>query len=814
MRSVLFAQVRTHAARLVASTLAIVLAVGFVVATLVLNETSRSTLLQAAGARYVGTDAVVTSTDGTAVEADLLKGLSAVQAVAPEHETIVQAVVPGRGGTRWMSMESFATDPVLRWQHLVAGAFPVRAGQVAVSERAGAAVGDILLLTVPAGDGATSNVQATVVGVVDLGADPAAGLSGGGYVTAEQAVTWGALPPVELRVAGGDDLLTQLTEALADQPVSVRTGTERAELAAAELTGDNVQLTAVLLVFATVAVLVAGLVIANTFAVLLAQRTQELALLRCVGATARQVRRSLLGEALVTGLVASAVGVLAGVGLAAGVCALAAGTDSPVPLAGLAVPPAALLVGLAVGTLVTLLAALAPARAATRVAPLAALRPTDPAPLRSRPGRARLVLGLAMLVPGVAVLVLGVTGVQVLTAVAGGALSFLGVVVLAQRFLPPVVAAAGALVARVGGVPAELAAGNATRNPRRTAATAVALLIGVTLTTAMVVGAASTRATGAAELAAAYPTDVVVDGTGEPLPAGLLDQLRAVDGVAGATALVAEDLIGPDGQPVRVQGVDSDAAAPVLRSAGELPRGGQVVLPPYLADTWSIGDGEAVALRGSRGSLSLLAVVGSSEVSLPRVSVAELAAVAPDAAVDALWLRLADEGTAAQTRTVDQVTELAGSAAPSTRTSGLVSERAALDEVLDALLLVVTGLLGVAVVIALIGVGNTLALSVVERRQENGLLRALGLTRRQLRSVLAWEAVLVAAVAALLGVLLGVGYGLAGTASVLGDFVLVLTVPWLQVAVIVVLAALAGLLASVLPARRAARTAPVAALAS
>ena len=138
-----------------------------------------------------------------------------------------------------------------------------------------------------------------------------------------------------------------------------------------------------------------------------------------------------------------------------------------------------------------------------------------------------------------------------------------------------------------------------------------------------------------------------------------------------------------------------------------------------------------------------------------------------------------------------------------------------MDRVLDVLLLVVTGLLGVAVVIALIGVGNTLALSVVERRQENGLLRALGLTRGQVRGLLAWEAALVAGVAAVLGVLLGTGYGLIGVASVLGDHgEVVLSMPWLQVAAIVVAATVAGLLASVLPARRAARTPPVAALAS
>ncbi|MQA35863.1 FtsX-like permease family protein [Modestobacter roseus] len=194
------------------------------------------------------------------------------------------------------------------------------------------------------------------------------------------------------------------------------------------------------------------------------------------------------------------------------------------------------------------------------------------------------------------------------------------------------------------------------------------------------------------------------------------------------------------------------------------------------------------------------------------LNVADLQALVPDAVQDTVWLRLADDID--QTAAIDDVTDLAGAAVPTAFVTGLASERAAINEVVDVLLLVVTGLLGVAVLIALIGVGNTLALSVVERRQESGLLRALGLTRRQLRALLAWEAVLVAGVAAVIGVLVGGAYGAAGAASALGEVgEVVVSVPWLQVAAIVVVATVAGLLASVLPARRAAKTPPVAAIA-
>jgi len=267
-----------------------------------------------------------------------------------------------------------------------------------------------------------------------------------------------------------------------------------------------------------------------------------------------------------------------------------------------------------------------------------------------------------------------------------------------------------------------------------------------------------------------------------------------------------------------VEGVDPGAATPVLRSTTQLvlPKDGQVVLPEWLADTWSVHAGDPVQLRTDDGSLTAsVVVVGSNDTDDPLLTATDLHRLTPRTTIGELWLRLADRSDDDQAATVDTLTDLVGTAAPTAMVAGLVSERAAIDSVLDTLLLVVTGLLGVAVVIALIGVGNTLALSVVERRQENGLLRALGLTRGQLRGLLAWEAVLVAGVAAVLGVVLGGAYGLIGAASVLGGLgEVLLAVPWLQVLAIVAVATLAGLLASVLPARRAARTAPVAAIAA
>ncbi|SCX41123.1 putative ABC transport system permease protein [Klenkia marina] len=817
MNRVLLAQVRANAGRLVASMTAIVIAVAFVVATLVLNQTAKSTVLDAVGAQYTGTDYVLSSTesDDLADQADAVAAVPGVTAVAPDWDTSLQTVLPGTTGARYVSVGAVADAPELRWQQLTAGSFPTGPGEIALSADSDVAVGDRVPFTTYDAEGAELTGDLTVTGLVDVSGSITGGLYTQGFVTPAQIQQWNGWA-TELLVAGDPDPVA-LQAAIATRAVTLQTGTEAAEAKAAALTGGSNALAVVLLVFATVAVLVAGLVIANTFAVLLAQRTRELALLRCVGATSAQIRRSVLGEALVTGIAASVLGVLGGIGLAAGVSALAGALDSPIPLSGVSVPWLAVVSGLVVGVVTTLVAALAPARAATRVAPLAALRPTDAAPLRSRSGVLRLVLGLLLFVPGAALLVWGAAVSEVLVALPGGVLSFLGAILLAQRAVPPVVAAAGRLLGRAGGVPGRLAAGNATRNPRRTAATATALVIGVTLTTAMVVGAASTRATASAGLDAAYPTDVIVQDQTAGLPTSLLGQLEAVDGVSQGVPVTGGEVTGPDGELWQAEGFDVPATLPVLRSATDqpLPAQGEVVLPPYLAEQFGVGAGDPVTFTADDRSLTFTTVLGTTDVYTPRFTATELAALDPEATVGQVWLRL-DDGTDTAAA-IEAITDVAGTAVPTAFVTGIASERAALDDVLDTLLLVVTGLLGVAVVIALIGVGNTLALSVVERRQESGLLRALGLTRGQLRGLLAWEAVLVAGVAAVIGVLLGGGYGVVGAASVLGSLSAegtVVSIPWAQVGAIVVVATVAGLLASVLPARRAARTPPVAAIAA
>jgi putative ABC transport system permease protein len=842
------AQLRAHTSRLLATALAIIIAVGFVVATLVLNQTSKATVLRSVAAQYQNAAVVITvnqdvsQPDNPSLNAKLateISHLPGVRAVAVDQSTYTEAKLPGRSGFRFGQVSAVAADKALQWQHLTAGRLPTALGEVAVGETKGVKVGSSITLRIqppePVGNVSDSdpipdpvNATATVVGIVDLMG--ATGNGGAGtdqiFATPSQTIAWGANDPEAIRVAAAagvsDGALATRVQTSVARNLSVRTGTAEAEKIAKDTTRDAADLTQILLVFATVAVLVCGLVIANTFAVLLAQRTRELALLRCVGATGKQLRRGVLLESLIIGAVASALGVAAGISLAGGLSLIAGHVNSPIPLSGVSVPISAVVIGMVTGIVVTMVAAFAPARRATRVAPLAAMRPQDPAPARSLAGLLRRAAGLALLVPSVFLLLYGSAKGILLLAVGGGAVSFIAVVLLAQWLVPPAVALFGRLAGPSGGVPGRLAASNALRNPQRTAATATALIIGVTLTATMVVGASTTRATTASGLDQAFPTDIVVQKSSSgSFPAGMDHQLSTVPDVRAAlelpSALVKtpkSDQDDPAGTPIL--GIDPARAATVVRSAigAGVPQPGTISVPDYLAKQWG-KDGTKIPLTVGSRTIKLRMHVVTADTPMS-MTAADLARLAPKAGGGEIWIKLADGLDSGQRAdALDKISTRSSDLAPNSYVQGAFEERDSYDKVITTLLLIVTGLLGIAVIIAIIGVGNTMALSVLERRQESGLLRALGLTRHQLRWMLLWEAVLIAGVASLIGTALGVAYGTLGTTAAIGDAAkLQVDVPWLQLLLIVAVATGAGALASVLPSRRAARIAPVAAIAA
>ncbi len=700
-----------------------------------------------------------------------------------------------------------------------------------------------------------TNEKLTLVGTLDDPMGAYAQVGGAGVLSDEDLTAWeaeGQFPDesaatfnaVLVALAPGADLeavRSTVTSSLGGN-TEVWTSAEYAKEQAAQMTGGEDVFTYVILTFAAIALLVAALVIANTFQVLVAQRTRTLALLRCVGADRKQLARSVLLEAVILGLVASVAGILFGIGLVQLALTVAGSMDLGIPLPSVVqVTTVAVLVPLLVGTVVTLVASFSPARAATRVAPLAALRPSDAPTLSSGAGRVRLAISSILVVGGAALLVMGVfLGQQgsaeagLLAATAGGAASFVGVLVGAIFWLPKVVSLVGKVLTGSGST-AKLAAANTLRNPRRTAATSTALLIGVTLVAMMSTGAVSARMSMNNELDGRYPVDVslATDGYDEyggnqpvALPQSTVGTAEKVDGVESVVPLTATSVtvaLGGDDITFLARGVDPVAASTLVRDkkAVEGLAPGTVVVPAGVAEDWDISTGDRLELTaaplpesanpaGTPAALEALVTPMGGRALL--VTPETLEGIATGTPVTSVWVGLADVNDAASVVPALQ-DALAESSLPIDVTGAAV-ERAMYQKVVDTILGVIVGLLAVAVVIALIGVANTLSLSVIERRRESATLRAIGLSRSQLRWMLAIEGMLIAGVGAVLGILLGIAYGWAGASAalaVMGD--VTLAVPWRDVALVLVVALVAGLLASVIPGRSAARTSPVEALA-
>ncbi|MFI6428845.1 ABC transporter permease [Rhodococcus oryzae] len=816
MLSLTLAQARAHFGRYLAAMLAVLIAVAFVVATLVLSSTATAGVTNSLAGQYRSTDFVVSDLgDGLQAQraADAVRSVPGVRAVTTDVSTPVKVTAAGSGKS-FGAATSLAADADLRWQKLADGRFPSAAGEIAVGSNSDLPIGTRVAVTALGETTGPDAGEATVVGTVDLDgtAQRMDGISV--FATAADIEAWtDGQASREMRVAGGD----RETVAGALAPgATVITGDEKANEVSARFLGGSDMLRNVLLAFGALAVVVSGLVIANTFAVLLAARTQELALLRCVGATSDQIRRSVRIESLVVGLVASVAGLATGVGLAWAVTEVAGALDVPIPLDNLSVSPVALAVGLLVGVVVTYLAAVAPARAATAVSPLAALTPAEAKPEPVRSSRLRRIIGVTGLIGGAAVLTAGVLGKQVLVAAGGALVCFVAVVLLCRYIIPPTVAAFGKGLGRVSGPLGELAAGNAGRNPRRTTATATALLIGVCVTATMIVGIATVKASAPSALDEQFPIDVSVAGEpGSALPATLGERIGEVDRVTAVAALSSGEVSTVAGEELTVTGVDPTEAAAALRVSITLPKPGQIAVSPKQLDELGVRAGEAIDLRGAGAARNLTAVAGV-EGQPPLMVRGDLAAVTANPAVDSLWVRFADGLTDDEITTVQkEVTSLAADSVPTAEIGGAVAMRAALNSVLDTMLMIVVGLLSVAILIAVIGVGNTMALSVIERRRESGLLRSIGVTRAGLRTLLIYEAVLVSVVASVLGVVLGLVFGLAGTASVFGVDDLVLpSLPWLALAATVLVGGIAGVIAALLPARSAAKVPPVEAMAA
>jgi len=561
---------------------------------------------------------------------------------------------------------------------------------------------------------------------------------------------------------------------------------------------------------------VAALLIANTFAITVAQRTRELALLRAIGASRGQVLGSVLAEAGAVGSVSAGAGLGLGIALAAGLRALLELVGSDLPGDGLVILPRTALVALATGPLVALVAALAPAVRATRVPPVAALRADVGPPATGTPWR-RLAPGSALLAAGGTAVAVGLAPPVALPLVAVGAgLALAAVAVLGALLARPVTGALGLPVAAARGVPGGLARLNTLRNPRRTTATAAALTIGLGLVTFALVLSASLRGSVRAVVADNYRADYqLAPADGQALPAAAADAAAAVGGVATADR-VRSATVGVQGDARLAVALDPSALDRVLAPEvvdGDLARLVEgVSLDRLVAQDLGVGVGDRVdvALGGPDRAEALRVVAvhdqatlltgGEVLVSADRLSSAPLSSA---------LLRLesgADPGA------VRAALDTALAPYPAVRLLDVEQVRARADEQVDRLLGLVVALLLLSVVIALVGIANTLGLSVLERTRELGLLRAVGMSRRQIRTMVRWEAVLVAVFGAGMGLVVGLAGGWLATRALRDRGLDVFAVPVPAVTAAVALAGLAGVLAAAVPAWRAARVDPLTAL--
>ncbi|WP_298887080.1 ABC transporter permease [uncultured Serinicoccus sp.] len=810
--------------RLVSAAVAILIGVGFLTTSLVVVSTAQAGLEDAVAGGLRDADLVVTG-DDTWLEADDVDRVAGTPGV---DRVVADATVGVDRGSSFLVGTSVPAGGMT----LLEGRMPAGEDEATVNQAlAGqAGVGDELTLTTRTVDGAPGDpLTLTVVGVVDPGEVHTLSYQEGFLATdatlreLDPQLSYGS---AQVTVAEGstvDEVRDALAEAVPG--VALQTGSEAAAERVAGLTGQTFVLGSILLGFGAVSLATAAIVIANTFTITLAQRTGELALLRCVGATRGQVRRSVLLEALVLGTAASAVGVGAGLGVAQLLLGLARGADLGLPLGtGLEVGWLSLVAPVVVGVAITLLASWWPAGRATRVSPLAALRPAGEPAAASRVSRVRVLLALLLVAGGTGLMVLAALLRQVLLGVAGGLVSFVGVLLAAVVLVPALVRLLG-LAARPAGVPGRLAVTGAVRNPGRAAATSAALLVGVTLITMTSVGAASGERTALGEIDQAYAVDLVaqtepaLDGDVPVTTAvdeGVVDRLAAVEGVRAAEAVDTAYLEVGDGDvgEVAVAALDQGSAQRVLRSeelvAALAP--GTVGLGSFDRASYGVEAGDTLTVSGPGGSRDLTVIeLGLGAAGLV-VQPEDLQALTGDTSQPgAVLLRLDDDADVGDTMlAVGEVTADSGMTV-----QGAAAERALVAQVLDVMVLVATALLGVAVLIAVVGIANTLSLSVIERHREHALLRGLGLTRGQMRGMLLAEGVLLALVSAGLGLALGIGYAALGVQTILPEGTpLSLAVPWVRVGVIVGVALLAGVLASVLPARRAARVSPAEGLAA
>jgi putative ABC transport system permease protein len=821
-----------HKRRLIATVLSVVIGIAFLSGTYVFTDSIGRTFDDLFGSVYASTDAVVRSsekldigqgvTQRGRIDDDLVDAVRAVPGVAAAFGTVggYARIIAADGdpigsdqGTPNFGMD-INDDPTSVWT-LRQGRVPIGSTEMAMDagsfEEGHFALGQQVTVISQLG-----SRSFTLVGVVGFGsADSPVGAATALFdlQTAQSFV--GQAGMIDSVIARGDGSLTQAQ--LAERiRVAMPSGTET--LTGAEMVEDQRNeigtalgyFNTLLLVFAFVALFVGSFIIYNTFSIIVAQRVRENALLRALGASQRQVLGALLVEAVILGIVGSLAGFAAGFVMAIGLRGLLVVVGIDIPSSGLVLLPRTVIVSLVVGTAITVVAAVLPARRGSKVAPIAALRDVAVEPPRF--SARRLASGLALAVVAVAAIVYGLTGH--LPELGLGVLAlFLALFVLGPLMSRPLARALGAGLPRAFGATGELARENAMRNPKRTARTAAALMVSVALVSAISVFASSVKASIRSVIGEQFVGDLVVStntfGFGG-LPTSLATEIGQVDGVRAAAGIqIGLARIG--GSDAAVTVVDPAIAGKLFdlrmqEGTVEALTDQGLLVSREKADDTGLRVGDRVTLTfldGRPHDVTVTGIYERDEMAGPYTIAKSLYATSGGDQYDfSVYVGLDPDASPAKVEAaIAALVQAYPTAELETRSGYIASQAAQIDQFVN----LVYGLLALAVVIAVFGIANALSLSVYERTHEIGLLRAVGALRRQIRSLVRWEAVITALIGAAQGVVVGVALGWAVVRALRSEGFTTFQVPVVSIVVVLALAVLCGVIAASRPARRAAK---------
>ncbi|MEU1598794.1 FtsX-like permease family protein [Streptomyces sp. NPDC005708] len=824
--------VLAHKARLLMTVLAVMLGVAFVSGTLVFTNTISDAYQKSSAKGFDQVDVAIQpegradTGDKVGKEPKLTQALLDKAAKAPGAGTAIGVVggftaiadkdgkligggFQSQGGNYWGT-----EDP--RYP-IASGHAPKGQNEVLIdsetARRAGYKVGDTVRLSI---DGPVLTPRITGIFTTDDG-NVAAGGSLALFDTATAQHLFhkdSSYDEIDVKAAPGTTqiaLRNALDEIVPKDTASTTTGRQLADDQAQRISQATSSMRTALLVFAGIALFVGTFIIANTFTMLVAQRTKELALMRAVGASRRQVTRSVLIEAFVVGAVAAVTGLVAGVGVGAGLRSLVGGLGGSVPDGPLVISPGTVATALAVGILITMLAAWLPGRRAAKIPPVAAMSSVH-AKATTRSLVLRNTFGALFASAGVAT-VLYATTLNSSDGQApmglGAALLVIGVFVLTPLLSRPLIAAAAPLM-RVFGVAGKLARQNSVRNPRRTAATASALMIGLTLITGLTVMAGSLQNAIDKMASSALKADYVVSmANGNELSPDVEKTLKSTDGVT-ATSPLRNAPSRIDGKTEFLTGVDGATIGELTDLTldhGAFEVGGpRVVVDDNTAKShhWTSGSRFTVSYEdGKRQRLTVAGIYQSTEMM--RGIMLDTATLAPHQSDPSDMQVMVKTSGGATTSAKDTLVKALGDN-PAIKVQDKKDISDSIGQVFTLMLNMLYGLLAMAVIVAVLGVINTLAMSVFERSQEIGMLRAIGLDRKGIKRMVRLESLVISLFGGVLGIGLGVFFGWAAgelLGTKLATYELVL--PWARMALFLLLAAAVGVLAALWPARRAAR---------